>query len=263
MRCPPSRSRSHPVSTSPASSCCNTNEHFSFSSYYSRYSSATQLTYIQSHPQAAIAPGPSVYYYLLTNSFSALTFGHDSRQFFFSILKVDVVTLPVLYDANFASFYLLPPHADSSSPRTFKLLDFYTPLIRTGSVVPQGLWLPRSETDRQRHVRDAPLQFPIWLHRSDASLGVSMLHAASGNLPSLIGSQETINIGGRSTIHLRIMVRHSLLRTYGTHRKLSLAVARISSTELSDSTQGSNRVTQFYHRREVHCKCGSGIEQIL
>lgn len=115
-------------------------------------------------------------------------------------------------------------------------------------MVPQGLWLPRSETDRQRHVRDAPLQYPIWLHRSNGSLGVSMLHAASGNLSGLYGSQETINIGGRSTIHLRIMVSHSLLRTYGTHRKFYHLkwpgyIPQNHQMQLRDQTRSHNYIT--------------------
>lgn len=62
-------------------------------------------------------------------------------------------------------------------------------------------------------MKDVVLMLQMWLRRRDGSLGMPTLQALIGNIGNTIGLQEALNISGRTTVHLRILVNN--LRAVG------------------------------------------------
>ena len=77
-----------------------------------------------------------------------------------------------------------------------------------GTVVPQSLWSPRSNSDARQYVADAPLQLPIFFVQEDSNgiLGISLDDAANGRCQTLRDTRTQAHLGGKSTTHIRILV---------------------------------------------------------
>ncbi|KAI0035486.1 hypothetical protein K488DRAFT_23237, partial [Vararia minispora EC-137] len=73
-----------------------------------------------------------------------------------------------------------------------------------GPVVPQTLWVPRSSRDLAQYVLEAELQLPIFFLRTNGGVGLSVADAAAGNSSALVGCSQPVNVGGRTSVHLRM-----------------------------------------------------------
>ena len=79
-------------------------------------------------------------------------------------------------------------------------------VVRTGTVVPQTLWIPHTVTDRRNHVEEAPLQMPIFFQHMDGRLGLPLDVAISGRCNSLLNAQLFAPLGPQTTTYIRILV---------------------------------------------------------
>jgi len=86
-----------------------------------------------------------------------------------------------------------------------RLLDYDVRNLE-GTVVPQVLWSPQSQSTMNKYVRDATLQFPIFFVRQDRAVGLT-LHEAVEGPRKVLGAQTYAPLGGQSTLHVRIQVR--------------------------------------------------------
>jgi hypothetical protein len=112
----------------------------------------------------------------------------------FAVAQGEVINI----SGNFPNLYGQP----------YLLLDFLADTSR-GPIVPQTLWIPRSVRDQSHYVLEAELQLPIFFIRNDGGIGISLTDASSGSSSSLLGNTQPVNVGGRTSVHLRIQVRKS------------------------------------------------------
>ncbi|KAI0301642.1 hypothetical protein B0F90DRAFT_1628618 [Multifurca ochricompacta] len=83
------------------------------------------------------------------------------------------------------------------------VLDYRADISR-GTIIPQGLWLPQTPRDLRKYVTDAVLQLPIFLRQDDGSIGMSLSDVVLGNFRRLLDSVQQVNVGGRTSVHIRI-----------------------------------------------------------
>jgi hypothetical protein len=75
-----------------------------------------------------------------------------------------------------------------------------------GTVVPQALWVPRSQNATTKFVLDAVLQLPIFFVCSDGTVGLPLQEAIEGPGRTLLWAQQPAPVGRHATFHLRIKV---------------------------------------------------------
>ena len=75
-----------------------------------------------------------------------------------------------------------------------------------GTVVPQGMWVPHTITDRRHHVAEAELQMPIFFEDANGRLGITLEAAATGRCHGLLNAQCFAPLGNKTTTHIRIVV---------------------------------------------------------
>ncbi|KZV67890.1 hypothetical protein PENSPDRAFT_754594 [Peniophora sp. CONT] len=149
---------------------------------------------------------------ILRDGFLAHMFGVFTELFFQSLLKTSVRSLPVQFPLHGwpSAFALsqgavtsLQPNVVDAYQYPYLLLDL---LVNTaiGPVVPQTLWVPRSSRDLAQYVLEATLELPIFFVRNDGGIGITVADASAGNSASLLGSTRAVNVGGRTSVHLRI-----------------------------------------------------------
>lgn len=141
---------------------------------------------------------------LLISGCLSRSFGSNkARSLFIALLKADITTFPICYN-HVSRCFFLPANAIRPGSRPC-LIDIQT-TYHTGSVVPQSLWTPLSQTVRLRHVEHARLYLPGIFRYADGTVGVNMIDALAGNYGGLTTLDEEVDIGGRVTIYLRISV---------------------------------------------------------
>ena len=79
-------------------------------------------------------------------------------------------------------------------------------VVRSGTVVPQTLWIPHTVTDRRQHVEEAPLQMPIFFQHTDGRLGLSLDAAFGGRCHSLLNAQHFAPLVPQTGTSIRIHV---------------------------------------------------------
>jgi hypothetical protein len=180
---------------------------------------AAQLTFAQMQgigtgytPAALPAPPPVT---ILRDGYIAHTFSIFTELFFHSILKTSPQSANVHFSISgwpnsFALPYNTVPHLRSnivdSYGQPYLLLDFLV-VPSHGPVVPQTLWVPRSSRDLAQYVLEAELQLPIFFLRNNGGVGLSLTDASVGNSSALVGCSQPVNVGGRTSVHLRMQVR--------------------------------------------------------
>ena len=151
---------------------------------------------------------------MLHHGYIGLTFGTYSESFFASVLKVSPRFIQVGFSAPGwpTSFFIAPitslaitANAMSSRGFLIMVLDYKAELSR-GTIVPQGLWLPQTPRDMRKYVTDAVLQLPIFLRQDDGSIGMTLSDVVLGNFRRLVDSVQQVNVGGRTSVHIRINV---------------------------------------------------------
>ncbi|KAI9441285.1 hypothetical protein H4582DRAFT_2073489 [Lactarius indigo] len=149
---------------------------------------------------------------MLHHGYIGLTFGTYSETFFASVLKVSPRSIQVGFSAPGwpTSFFIAPitslaitANAMSSRGFLIMVLDYKAELTR-GTIIPQGLWLPQTPRDMRKYVTDAVLQLPIFLRQDDGSIGMSLSDVVLGNFRRLVDSVQQVNVGGRTSVHIRI-----------------------------------------------------------
>lgn len=85
------------------------------------------------------------------------------------------------------------------------ILDYGADLSR-GTIVPQLPWFPQTPRDMRKYVTDAVLQLPIFLRQDDGTIGMSLSDVIHGNFRRLMDSVQQVNVGGRTSVHVRINV---------------------------------------------------------
>ncbi|KAI0280228.1 hypothetical protein BGY98DRAFT_914982 [Russula aff. rugulosa BPL654] len=88
------------------------------------------------------------------------------------------------------------------------VLDYRADLSR-GTIVPQVPWFPQTPRDLRKYVTDAVLQLPIFLRQDDGTIGMSLSDVIHGNFRRLMDSVQQVNVGGRTSVHVRINVRYN------------------------------------------------------
>ena len=151
---------------------------------------------------------------MLQHGYIGLTFGTYSESFFASVLKVSPRFIQVGFSAPGwpTSFFIAPitslaitANAMSSRGFLIMVLDYKADLLR-GTIVPQSLWLPQTPRDMRKYVTDAVLQLPIFLRQDDGSIGMPLSDVVLGNFRRLVDSVQQVNVGGRTSVHIRINV---------------------------------------------------------
>jgi len=147
-------------------------------------------------------PGPS----LLVDGYISQCFGpQHAEEFFRSLLKNN--SFYAAYCSGESSLFIVtsvPRHiqVQLSDPRTW-IID--RGVVGYGSVVPQGVWVPHTNTDRRSHVTEAELQMPIFFEDTNGRLGITLEAAASGRCHDLLNAQCFAPLGSKSTTHIRIL----------------------------------------------------------
>jgi len=85
------------------------------------------------------------------------------------------------------------------------VLDYRADLSR-GTIIPQVPWFPGTPRDMRKYVTDAVLQLPIFLRQDDGTIGMSLSDVIHGNFRRLVDSVQQVNVGGRTSVHVRINV---------------------------------------------------------
>ncbi|KAI0060993.1 hypothetical protein BV25DRAFT_821259 [Artomyces pyxidatus] len=140
-------------------------------------------------------------------------FGPNGAEFYFScLLKVPARSLNAVNNIhNWPGAYFVT-HAPSPNPQPqaviqqqyLFLLD-YAVMSGLGTVVPQTIWIPSTQQDWVRHVRDAILEMPIFFVHNDGALGISVVNASAGNSLTLRGINNELRIGpSRTQAQLRM-----------------------------------------------------------
>lgn len=151
---------------------------------------------------------------MFSHGYIGLTFGPHTEAFFSSVLKTSPRALQVGYSAPGwpAAFFIapinnpnIPANAMSSRGYLMIILDYRADLSR-GTIVPQVPWFPQTPRDMRKYVTDAVLQLPIFLRQDDGTVGMSLSDVIHGNFRRLVDSVQQVNVGGRTSVHVRINV---------------------------------------------------------
>lgn len=114
---------------------------------------------------------------------------------------------PVGYDGSTHRFFI--QSNGFGYPHSPIFLDLY-PRPAGPSVIAQTYWQPTTETDRERFVKDddAKLEDTIFLFHEgvEGALGVTVEDAVEGKGTHLKGWKETANLGGKSSLQIRLSV---------------------------------------------------------
>ncbi len=148
------------------------------------------------------------------HGYIGLTFGLHTESFFSAVLKTSPRALQVGFSAPGwpAAFFIthinnptISPNAMSSRGYLMIVLDYRADLSR-GTIVPQIPWFPQTPRDLRKYVTDAVLQLPIFLRQDDGTIGMSLSDVIHGNFRRLMDSVQQVNVGGRTSVHVRINV---------------------------------------------------------
>jgi hypothetical protein len=154
---------------------------------------------------------------MFTHGYIGLTFGPHTESFFSSVLKTSPRFLQVGFSAPGwpTTFYIAPldtlavsANAMSSRGNLIMVLDYRADLSR-GIIVPQVPWFPQTPRDVRKYVTDASLRLPIFLRQDDGTIGMSLSDVVHGNFRRLTDSVQPVNVGGRTSVHIRINVSSS------------------------------------------------------
>ncbi|KAF8483268.1 hypothetical protein DFH94DRAFT_302686 [Russula ochroleuca] len=149
---------------------------------------------------------------MFMHGYIGLTFGLHTESFFSSVLKTSPRALQVGFSAPGwpAAFFIapinnpnVPANAMSSRGYLMIVLDYRADLAR-GTIVPQVPWFPQTPRDMRKYVTDAVLQLPIFLRQDDGTIGMSLSDVIHGNFRRLVDSVQQVNVGGRTSVHVRI-----------------------------------------------------------
>jgi hypothetical protein len=155
---------------------------------------------------------------MLRYGYIGLAFGSHTESFFNSVLKMSPRILQVGFSAPGwpGAFFIAPMQnlavsANAMSTRGYLMLvlDYRADLSR-GTIVPQIPWFPQTPRDLRKYVTDAILQLPIFLRQDDGSIGMSLSDVVHGNFRRLLDSVQQVNVGGRTSVHVRMNVSHLL-----------------------------------------------------
>ena len=155
---------------------------------------------------------------LVDGSISYMFGPRTAKNYFGYLLKGSIQRSQLCWDVSawpracFTSQGVLSVTAETSSntcpkqvgPKA-RLLDYDVRSLE-GTVVPQVLWSPQSQSAMIKHVLDANLQFPIFFVRQDRAVGLA-LHEAVEGPREVLGAETYAPLGGQSTLHVRIQVR--------------------------------------------------------
>ena len=148
------------------------------------------------------------------HGYIGLTFGPQTESFFSAVLKTSPRALQVGFSAPgwpgaFFITHINNPNvtANAMSSRGYLMivLDYRADLLR-GTIVPQVPWFPQTPRDMRKYVTDAVLQLPIFLRQDDGTIGMSLSDVIHGNFRRLMDSVQQVNVGGRTSVHVRINV---------------------------------------------------------
>lgn len=159
---------------------------------------------------------------MLQLGYIGLTFGSHTESFFASVLKTSPRYLQVGFSAPgwSTAFYIdpinniaVPANAMSARGYLIMVLDYRADLSR-GTIVPQIPWFPQTPRDVRKYVTDAVLQLPIFLRQDDGTIGMPLSDVVHGNFRRLVDSVRQVNVGGRTSVHIRINVSVPLACTF-------------------------------------------------
>jgi hypothetical protein len=159
---------------------------------------------------------------MLGHGYIGLTFGAHAESFFSGVLKTSPRFLQVGFSAPGwpASFFISPidtlgatANAMSSRGYLIMVLDYRADISR-GTIIPQLPWFPQTPRDMRKYVTDAVLQLPIFLRQDNGTIGMSLSDIVHGNFRRLIDSVQQVNVGGRTSVHVRINVSILCLRCF-------------------------------------------------
>lgn len=148
------------------------------------------------------------------HGYIGLTFGPHIESFFSAVLKTSPRALQVGFSAPGwpGAFFIthinnpsVTANAMSSRGYLMIVLDYNADLLR-GTIVPQIPWFPQTPRDMRKYVTDAVLQLPIFLRQDDGTIGMSLSDVIHGNFRRLMDSVQQVNVGGRTSVHVRINV---------------------------------------------------------
>ena len=151
---------------------------------------------------------------MIQHGYIGLAFGSHTESFFASVLKTSPRYLQVGFSAPGwpTAFYIepinniaVPANAMSARGYLIMVLDYRADLSR-GTIVPQIPWFPQTPRDVRKYVTDAVLQLPIFLRQDDGTIGMSLSDVVHGNFRRLVDSVRQVNVGGRTSVHIRINV---------------------------------------------------------
>lgn len=162
------------------------------------------MTYFFQSTANVAATGSDSHSSILISGCLSRSFGSNkARSLLIALLKADITTFPIRHN-HVSRCFFLPANAIRPGSRPC-LIDIET-TYHTGSIVPQNLWTPLSQTVRRRHVERARLYLPGIFRFADGTVGVNIIDALAGNYGGLTTRDEEVDIGGRVTIYLRISV---------------------------------------------------------
>jgi len=179
---------------------------------------------------------------ILHDGYIAHTFTIFTELFFHSILKASPQSANIHFSIlGWPNSFTLPQNAVptlrsnivDSYGQPYLLLDLLA-APAYGPIVPQTLWVPRSSRDLAQYVLEAELQLPIFFLRNNGGVGLSLADAAAGNSSALVGCSQPVNVGGRTSVHLRMQV--SILRLLGLISHLS-AFSGLDTKSGSDNSR--------------------------
>ena len=153
--------------------------------------------------------------FLTVDGYIAYTFRPQHAHYYLSyLLGVNATTLqPVFWGNRFLIGHPpvthVQPHCNSADGRPLWLIDYRAEVSR-GAVVPQTLFIPSGEDNRQRHAINAQLQLPIFFAHTDGRIGISLAEAVAGHSTTLAGGNQFSPMGGKSTTHFCLNVRATL-----------------------------------------------------
>ena len=148
------------------------------------------------------------------HGYIGLAFGSHTESFFTAVLKTSPRVLQVGFSAPGwpGAFFIthinnpsVSANAMSSRGYLMIILDYGADLSR-GTIVPQLPWFPQTPRDMRKYVTDAVLQLPIFLRQDDGTIGMSLSDVIHGNFRRLMDSVQQVNVGGRTSVHVRINV---------------------------------------------------------
>ncbi|VDB83175.1 unnamed protein product [Peniophora sp. CBMAI 1063] len=147
--------------------------------------------------------------FLTVDGYIAYTFRPQHAHYYLSyLLGVNATTLQPIAWANrlliaHPAVTHASPHCNSSDGRPLWLVDYRADVSR-GAVVPQNLFMPSGEDNRQRHAINAQLQLPIFFVHVDGRVGISLAEAVAGHSTTLSGAHQFSAMGGKSTTHFYV-----------------------------------------------------------